>query len=292
MNGLRWILSIGTGAVIGLAAAAALELSFRVMHRPATVAAVPASRLPLDPQGWPVKAAIVGFAIVFYTLVGYLHRPIAPPAPPVVAAEPAVEDSGTTTFPVGSVNLSFAPPADSCYYPAPLLEAVRLQQAQLNPDNVIHTAFAGCRELRDVVASQARIRDFGILMTPKTELNQRVDRAALDQMAAAIPDPTGIKATLDQRLAAAQSKLGLESFSALGAIDSDSLAVYFAYLSKAQGADGSFTQACIMAMTAINGRMVSYYLYSDYDKDPRPVIFNLLQKAKAGVSDLAQRNPA
>ena len=47
-----------------------------------------------------------------------------------------------------------------------------------------------------------------------------------------------------------------------------------------------------MAMTAINGRMVSYYLYSDYDKDPRPVIFNLLQKAKAGVSDLAQRNPA
>ena len=128
MNGLRWILSIGTGAVIGLAAAAALELSFRVMHQPATVAAVPTSRLPLDPQGWPVKA-IVGFAIVFYTLVGYLHRPIAPPAPPVVAAEPAVEDSGPTTFPVGSVNLSFAPPAEWLLLPAPLLEAVRLQQA-------------------------------------------------------------------------------------------------------------------------------------------------------------------
>ena len=119
-------------------------------------------------------------------------------------------------------------------------------------------------------------------MTPKTELNQRVDRAALDQMAAAMPDPANIKATLDQRLSAAQSKLGLENFSALGVVDRDSLAIYFAYLSKAQGADGSFTQACIMAMTAINGRMVSYYLYSDYDKDPRPVIFNLLQKAKAG----------
>ena len=244
MNALRWILSIGTGAVIGLAAAAALELSFRVMHRPATVTAAPASRLPLDPQGWPVKAAIVAFAIVFYTLVGYLHRPIAPPAPPVAAAEPApADDSAPIAFPVGAVKLSFAPPAGSCYYPAPLLEAVRLQQAQLNPDNVIHTAFADCKELRDVAASQARIRDFGILMTPTSELNQRVDRAALDQMAAAMPDPTDIKATLDQRLAAAQSKLGLANFSALGVVDRDLLAIYFAYLSKAQSADGSFTQA-------------------------------------------------
>lgn len=295
MHGLRWIMSIGTGAVIGLAAAAALELSFRLMRRPATVAAAPAQRELLDPQGWPVKAAIVAFAIAFYTIVGYLHRPIAPPAPPepVAATEPSpAADSGPIAFAIGGVKLSFAPPTGSCFYPAPLLEAVRLQQAQLNPDNVIHTAFADCAELRDAAASQARIKDFGILMTPKSALTQHVDRAALDAMAAAVPDPTDIKATLDQRLVAAQSKLGLQSFSALGPIDRDSLAIYFAYLSKAQGADGTFTQACIMAMTAINGRMVSYYLYGDYDKDPRPVIFGLLQKAKAGVSDFAQRNPA
>lgn len=294
MHGLRWFMSIGTGAVIGLAAAAALELSCRLMRRPATVVAAPAQRELFDPQGWPVKAAIVAFAIAFYTIVGYLHRPAAPPPPePVAATEPSpAADSAPIAFAIGGVTLSFAPPAGSCFYPAPLLEAVRLQQAKLNPDNVIHTAFADCNELRDAAASQARIKDFGILMTPKTELTQHVDRAALDAMAAAMPDPTDIKATLDQRLAAAQSQLGLQSFSALGVIDRDPLAIYFAYLSKAQGADGTFTQACIMAMTAINGRMVSYYLYGDYDKDPRPVIFGLLQKAKAGVSDFAQRNPA
>jgi len=103
-------------------------------------------------------------------------------------------------------------------------------------------------------------------------------------------DQAGVKAALDQRLAAAQSKLALQSFSALGAIDRDPQAVYFAYLSKAQGTGGAYTQACVMAMTAINGRLVSYYLYSDYEKDPRPVIFGLLVKVKAGVSDFAQRN--
>jgi hypothetical protein len=296
MQALRWVLSIGTGAVIGLAAAAALELSFRVMRHPAsaTVAPAPSSRLLLNPQGWPVKAGIVAFAIAFYTIVGYLHRPVALPAPDAQAASapsPAA-DNDPVTFAIGGARLSFAPPPGSCLYPAPLLEAVRLQQAQLNPDNVIHTAFADCAQLRDSVANQTRIKDFGLLMTPKTELTQHVDRSALDQLAAAMPDPTGIKATLDQRLSAAQSKLDLQSFSALGPIDRDSLAIYFAYLSKAQGASGVFNQACIMAMTAINGRLVSYYLYSDYDKDPRPVIFGLLQKAKAGVSDFAQRNPA
>lgn len=296
MHDLRWILSIGTGVAIGLAAAAALELSCRLVRRTAGEtpgATASLSRLALNPQGWPVKTAVIAFAIAFYTIVGYLNRPStpAPPAAPVATA-PAAEDTTPIAIGVGSVELHFAPPAGSCFYPAPLLEAVRLQQAKLNPDNVIHTAFANCGELREAAASQARIKDFGILMTPKSELDRPVDRTTLDQMTAAMPDPTGIKATLDQRLAAAQSKLGLQSFSALGAIDRDTLAVYFAYLSRAQGADGTFTQACIMAMTAINGRLITYYLYSDYDKDPRPVIFNLLQKAKAGVSDFAQRNPA
>jgi hypothetical protein len=296
MDELRWIASIGTGAAIGLAAAAALELSCRMMRHPAgaTPSAAPTSstRTSFSPQGWLLKAAIVAFAIAFYTIVGYLHRPAAPPAPaPLATSEPApAEDSGPISLAIGGVTLSFAPSPGSCLYPAPLLEAVRLQQAQINPDNVIHTAFADCNELRDAAASQARIHDFGILMTPKSELSQRVDRATIEAMAAAMPDPTGIKATLDQRLSAAQSKLGLQSFSALGPIDRDPLAIYFAYLSKAQSADGTFTQACIMAMTAINGRLVSYYLYSDYDKDPRPVIFGLLQKVKAGVSDFAQRN--
>jgi hypothetical protein len=298
MDGMRWLLSAGTGAAIGLAAVLALEFSFRLLRRPAGAVASPPvpPRPALDPQGWPVKAAIIAFAIALYTLVGYTHRPASPPAP----AQPALADAtsapadntGPVSLAIGSVTLAFAPPPGSCLYPAPLLEAVKLQQAKLNPDNAIDAAFADCDQLRNSVANQTRIRNFGIVMTPQAALDQPVDRAAIDQMAAAMPDQTSVKATLDQRLAAAQSKLALQSFSALGTIDRDQQAVYLAYLSKTQGADAPFAQACVMAMTAINGRLVSYYLYSDYDRDPRPVIFGLLQKVKAAVSDFAQRNPA
>lgn len=295
---MRWVFSIGTGAAIGLAAAFALELSFRLMRGPAA-ATVPASpRVPFIARPWPVRIAIVLFATAFYAIVGYQHRPlpIAPPetaanndAPTVADTTPATETS-PTSFNVGGVTLAFAPPQSMCLYPGPLLEAVRVQQGKLNPDNVIDGAFGDCGQLRNNAANQTRMRDFGLLMTPKVDLNQRIDRATIDQMAGAMQDQTSVKATLDQRLAGAENKLALQSFSALGSIDSDQQAVYFAYLSKAQGGEGAFTQACVMALTAINGRLVSYYLYSDYEKDPRPVIFNLLAKVKAGVNDFAQRN--
>jgi hypothetical protein len=294
---MRWVFSIGTGAGIGIAAALALELSFRLM-RGSAAATVPASpRVPLIARPWPVRIAIVLFATAFYTIVGYQHRPLPVSAPetatndaPAVADTTADTDTGPASLALGGVTLSFAPPQGTCLYPAPLLEAVRVQQGKLNPDNVIDGAFGDCGQLRNTVANQTRMRDFGLLMTPKADLNQRVDRATIDQMAGAMQDQTSVKATLDQRLAGAENKLALQSFSALGSIDSDQQAVYFAYLSKAQGPEGAFTQACVMAMMAIHGRLVSYYLYSDYEKDPRPVIFNLLAKVKAGVGDFAQRN--
>jgi hypothetical protein len=297
MDAMRWLFSIGTGAAIGIGAAIALELSFRLM-RPSAEATMPAtSRAPFAARPWPVRAAIVLFATVFYTIIGYQHRPVSPAPPPAAAndapantADAAQPDTSAVSLTIGGVTLAFAPPQGNCLYPPPLLEAVRLQQSKLNPDNAIDTAFADCEQLRNTAVNQTRIRDFGILMTPKADLDQRVDRAMIDRMAGAMPDQSSVKSALDQRLAAAQSKLALQSFSALGAIDRDSQAIYFAYLSKAQGADGGFAQACVMAMTAINDRLVSYYLYSDYEKDPRPVIFGLLAKVKAGVGDFAQRN--
>jgi len=294
---MRWVFSIGTGVLIGLAAAVALEVSFRLMRGPAAATEPALPRAPLIARPWPLRIAIVLFATAFYTIVGYQHRPLSQAAPesaaadaPTAAAATPQAETEPTALTIGRVTLSFAPPAGSCLYPASLLEAVRLQQGRLNPDNVIDTAFADCGQLQDTIANQSRIRDFGLLMTPKVDLDRTVNRATIDQIAGAMPDQTSVKATLDQRLAGAESKLALQSFSALGAIDRDKQAVYFAYLSKAQGGDGTFNQACVMAMTAINGRLVSYYLYSDYDKDPRPVIFNLLAKVKAGVGDFAQRN--
>ncbi|HEY3916296.1 MAG TPA: hypothetical protein VGL83_00810 [Stellaceae bacterium] len=287
-------MALGTGAVIGIAIVCALALTVRLLRRAdAAPAGAGSWRAKIDPEGWPLRLTIVGAAIVFYTAVGILHQPPpSAPAAPTASEAPADADTAPAALDIGGVTLAFAPPSGSCLYPPPLLEAVRLQQAKLNPDNVIDGAFADCAELRNATASQTRLKDFGLLMTPKVDLDRRIDRAGIDVIAATMPDATSVKATLDQRLAAAQSQLGLQSFSALGSIDRDAQAIYFAYLSKAQGNSGAFNQACVMAMTAINGRLVSYYLYSDYDKDPRPVIFGLLAKAKAGVGDFAQRNPA
>src|SRR5262245_12310851 len=82
MDSMRWVFSIGTGAVIGIAAALALELSFRLMRRPVTAATVPASpRVPLVARPWPVRIAIVLFATAFYTLIGYQHRPLPSATP-------------------------------------------------------------------------------------------------------------------------------------------------------------------------------------------------------------------
>ena len=208
---MRWMFSIGTGAAIGIAAALALELSFRLMRPPAPAATVPAMpRVPLIARPWPMRIVIVLFATAFYTIVGYQHRPLPPAAAndALPAADAATQaDTGPASLAIGSVTLTFAPPAGSCLYPAPLLEALRLQQGKLNPDNAIDTAFADCGQLRDTVANQSRIRDFGLLMTPKVDLNQRVDRAAIDQIAGAMPDQTSVKATLNQRLVGAESKL-------------------------------------------------------------------------------------
>src|SRR5690349_13434799 len=141
MEAMRWIFSIGTGAAIGIAAAAALELSLRLMRGPGAATAGPASaRAPLMAGHWPLQIGIVLFATAFYTILGYQHRPAPATAPERAAAidesagapaSPQAE-SGPAALAIGGVTLAFAPPTGSCLYPAPLLEAVRVQQGKLN----------------------------------------------------------------------------------------------------------------------------------------------------------------
>jgi hypothetical protein len=73
-------------------------------------------------------------------------------------------------------------------------------------------------------------------------------------------------------------------------LDRDKNAAYFAYLFKADSGGESFAQACVMAMMATKGRLVTYYLYSDYSKDARTALLTLLQKVKASLGDLAAQN--
>jgi hypothetical protein len=73
-------------------------------------------------------------------------------------------------------------------------------------------------------------------------------------------------------------------------LDRDSSSIYLGFLSKLQSGDETFTQACVMALTAVRGRLVSIYLYSDYTKNPRTAMQALLTKTKASVGTFTSLN--
>jgi hypothetical protein len=289
---LAW--AAGIGAMFGIAVVAARAWTVRLLDWQVAQAA---SRSRAPPLLWPTDAVIVAASIAIYGFVGTYGRPgnaVAPSATVAVASSDL--PAGPAQIDIGGATLSFDPPDGYCLYPAPLLNSVLTQQAKVNPDNSIDAVFGNCDQLRAALEgqSQERIRDFGLVMTPKAPSAPEFDQAALDRTVTGLVDATTVKATLDQRLAKAASNLKLQSFATLGMLDRDERAAYFAYLSRTDSANGSYDQACIMAMTALKGRRVSYYLYADYGensgKDARATLFGLLQKANAGIGDLIERN--
>jgi len=95
---------------------------------------------------------------------------------------------------------------------------------------------------------------------------------------------------VSQRLREAATRLDMQSFSSVGVLDRDDSSIYLGFLSKLQSGDETFTQACVMALTAVRGRLVSLYLYSDYTKNPRNTLQALLTKTKASVGAFAGLN--
>lgn len=292
MNGLRLLAATGTGAAIGIAVVLALDLTFRLLRRPAECGEPANAGGRTSPLPWRGKIAIVLASIAGYGLIGVADLSVDPPAPPRAAAAKAFEAPAVPVrIEIGGIGLAFEPPEGYCVYPPSLMKVVVAQQSKIDPDNVIHTAFGNCAQMHDAITKHTRIRDFGILMTPKTEFAKTFDATDLKRVAAGVVDPASIKKTLDQRLKGAESRLEIQSFSSLGMLDRDGHANYFAFLSRTKTAKGGFSQACVMAMTTIKDRLVSYYLYSDYKRDARPVLLLLLQKIKAGVAAFAQQNP-
>ena len=299
-DALRMILAAATGAVIGGVVIIALSWTIRVLGHPAAAgpAPVPATGIARIATRaarlhWSVKLAILALSVFAYGFLGYSNRP----APvDTVAVTPDTNNMAADVAPlsarflVGGVVVSFDPPAGYCSYPAPLFQMIVVQQGKINPDNAIHTVFGKCDQLREAANTQARIRDFGMLMTPRDQLEQTIDKPALDRIVASAVDPHALRETLDQRLRQAQSRMKLQSYSALGILERDQNAAYFGYLFKTGTDAGGYNQACVMALTTVKGRLVSYYLYSDYSRDARGALMGLLQKVRAGLSDLAAQN--
>ena len=202
--------------------------------------------------------------------------------PPASAAHAQVD--------AGGVVLKFDPPDGYCLYPTDLMSVVLAVHKQTNRDNVVHTAFGDCDQLKSHGESGARIRDFGLVMTPVTMVGKPVTRASLDDFARTAVDPAQVKESVAQRLHEAVARLDMQSFSSVGVLDRDDTSIYLGFLSKLQSGDETFTQACVMALTTVRGRLVSVYLYSDYTKNPRNMLQALLVKTKASVGAFAGLN--
>jgi hypothetical protein len=253
-----------------------------------------------------LSVAIIATSTGAYALFSY-RVPSAPPAaaePSAIApsaggtaAPPAQQAMATPPAPApraqvdaGGILLKFDPPAGYCLYPADLMSVVLAMHKQTNRDNVVHTAFGDCDQLRSHAQSGARIRDFGIVMTPTSTLGKPLTRASLDDFAREIVDPAQAREGAAQRLREAVSRLDLQSFSSVGVLDRDDNSIYFGFLAKLRAGDETFTQASVLALTIVRSRLVSLYLYSDYTKTPRTMLQTLLTKNKASVVAFADLN--
>ena len=249
-----------------------------------------------------ISVAIIAASTGAYAVFSYRNDP----SPPAASTPPASSASDTSVpssqalavapppsraqIDAGGVVLKFDPPEGYCLYPADLMAVVQAMHKQTNRDNVVHTAFGDCEQLRSHAESGARIRDFGIVMTPTAAVGKPFTRAALDDLAKEVIDPAQVRESVAQRMREAVSRLDLQSFSAVGVLDRDDSSIYFGFLSKLQSGGETFTQAYVMALTVVRSRLVSIYLYTDYTKNPRNTLQALLTKAKASVGAFAGVN--
>lgn len=265
-SAISWLQVAVAFVIIAASTGAYAVFSYRQPPEPSAPAAEPATAAAPAPSGdAPVPSSDQALA--------------TPPAPPSFAQVDA-----------GGVVLKFDPPDGYCLYPTDLMSVVLAVHKQTNRDNVVHTAFGDCDQLKSHGENGARIRDFGLVMTPVGMVGKPATRASLEDFARQAVDPNQVRESVSQRLREAVTRLDMQSFSSVGVLDRDASSIYLGFLSKLQSGNETFTQACVLALTAVRGRVVSLYLYSDYTKNPRNTLQALLTKSKAGVEAFAGLN--
>jgi hypothetical protein len=275
--GTRWLLHGRLGSVSWLQVAASVVI----------IAASTGAYAVFSYQGHPPPAAAV-------EPVTAAASPAGEPAPAAQQTEQALATPPAAPtraqIDAGGIVLKFDPPDGYCLYPTDLMAVVLAVHKQTNRDNVVHAAFGDCDQLKGRTESGARIRDFGLVMTPTSMVGKPVTRAGLDDLAREAVDPSQVRESVSQRLREAVSRLDMQSFSSIGVLDRDDSSIYLGFLSKLQSGDETFTQACVMALTVVHNRLISLYLYSDYSKNPRTTMQALLTRTKASVGTFAGLN--
>ncbi|HTS90724.1 MAG TPA: hypothetical protein VMG55_01880 [Stellaceae bacterium] len=307
--GPNWYLTVAA-AVFGAVVGCLILLGWLITRWMLGEVGHPRLRVPLPrtlaARRWVVRIAAAVMAVASTTAgFAYLVYPSPQPAPtpapaletaalrppPAPTPTPMPQAPPPTRIEVGGIAILFEPPAGYCLYPPELLQAVLATQRKANPDNAVHIAFGDCDQLHNRGNDGARIRDFGLLMTPKAMLAKTVGKSVLAQYARETLDQRELQRGADRGIQAAERKLEINSFASAGVLARTDGAIYFGFLSRIKsGGAGSFEQAGLMAMTVIHGRLIAYYLYADFRSDPRPAFARLQPTAKAGVERMAALN--
>lgn len=295
MDLTRTLDGAGIGVAIGALIVAAIACTRWLLRRRSAPAGEGAQRR-FEFGPWWLNAGIVVLSTGAFLLLAIAAGPpdASPPeqqradAPPVPATTAVVPHA---QIDLGGVVLAFDPPQGYCLYPDDRMQAALALQKRVNPDNVVHTIFGDCDQLRASTQDGGRIHDFGMLMTPATSMGKDADSATLDSFAAQSFDPVKVKETAEQRIAQAQVQLGMGSFASVGMLDRENGALYYGFLSRVTAGGDTFDQATVMAVTVIRKRLVCLYLYTDSGKSPRNALQSLLGKAKAAVGQFAALNP-
>src|SRR5262249_40308819 len=186
----------------------------------------------VDGTSWlqvAIALAVVAASTRAYALFSYRNQTGAPAAPePAMAATQAgdtatpASEQALTIPPVipqhaqvdaGGIVLKFDPPDGYCLYPTDLMSVVLAVHKQTNRDNVVHTAFGDCDQLKSHADTGSRIRDFGLVMTPVAMVGKPVTRASIEDFARDAVDPAKVRESVAQRLREAVARLDMQSFS-------------------------------------------------------------------------------
>ena len=207
-------------------------------------------------------------------------------SPVCARAEPVAID-------IGGVTIQVAPPSGWCVYPEATFKVVLEQYEKVDHSVVPHIFYGDCGQVDANTRAQQRIRDFGNVASPSGYLDRNVGEPGsfLDEMAATLRSQEGGEESSSIRDRLNEAELGVEvgRIRQLGLVGRDENAVYGAFLTTAKTATEKFRQLGIMGVTAVKGRLLFCYVYTDYENEE--TLTALLARAQAQVAQLRSENP-
>ena len=195
---------------------------------------------------------------------------------------------------VGDAGVLFEPPIGWCIYPEALTARIGDYILAASAENVIHVVFGECGQVQRALAAGERVRDYGILMTPRVAANADAgtDRAGLVALMTKTMLENGAAPEFGaarDRVNAVRRDIRVGQTIPLGMLAVDANGVYSGMMMRWTFGPQDVTIVGSYGMTLASRRLLSYYLYGDYlDQDS---VGELVTRTKLEIARLTTLNP-